>query len=75
MIQFDPTDYRIVIQRKDVEGHFYFVGSVSEFPDVEVFEDSSADAYNAIVGILADLKETSDKDGKPFPSPNVSASK
>lgn len=69
MNNFDPTEYGITIRRKPVEGHMYFVGTVTELPDIEVYEDSYQDAYNEVVNIIVDLKAVADKRGRQFPLP------
>jgi predicted HicB family RNase H-like nuclease len=69
MTDFDPSAYGITIRRKAVEDHMYFVGTVAELPDVEVFEDSFQDAYDEIMSILVGLKGVADERGRSFPRP------
>ena len=53
---FNPSEYGITISKRNVDGHRYFTGTVSELPDVEVFEDTLDDAYKEIFGIIGSLK-------------------
>lgn len=69
MNPFDPTEYKIGVQRRIVDDLSCFVGNVSEFPDVEVYEDSYAEAYESIVGIIADLHELATANGQALPPP------
>lgn len=69
MSAFNPSAYRITIVNKDVDGHRYFVGTVAEFPHVEVFEDTWADAYTAVAGIIEDLFDQAVAAGDGFPAP------
>lgn len=69
MKDFNPVAYRISVQFKEVDGESYFVGEVSEFPDVEVFEDSADAAYRAIVDIIGSLREQYTQLNRPFPTP------
>jgi HicB family len=69
MTIFDPNAYRITIQRKAIDKTLYFVGTVGELPDVEVYEDSYQEAYSALTTIISDLKATADAHGRLFPLP------
>lgn len=69
MNDFNPHDYGILIRRQLIEGNWFYVGSVIEFPDVEVFEESHAIAYESLVQILTTLKAAADRNGKFIPSP------
>ncbi len=73
MSKFDPTEYKISIQRQAVDSHMYYVGTVLELPDVEVYEDSFEQAYSALVCIIESLKEAADSQGRTFPSPSIQA--
>ncbi len=68
---FDPSAFGITIRKKNVEGHWYFSGTVTELPDVEVFEDSYEQAYQEVLNIILDLKQTADEKNRPFPTPQV----
>ncbi len=70
MKEFDPTRYRITVVNKDVDGHHFFVGTVVEFPHVKVYEDSWADAYQAILGMISDFYDQACETGEPFPEPS-----
>lgn len=71
MNDFDPSSYGITIRRQAVEGHIYFVGTVLELPDAEVYEDSQEDAYREILNVISSLKAMSDEQSKHFPVPTV----
>ena len=66
---FDPSAFGIMIRRKNVEGHWYFSGSVAELPDVEVFEDSYEVAYEEVLNVIESLKLVADEQHRPFPRP------
>lgn len=66
---FDPSAFGIMIRRKNVEGHWYFSGSVAELPDVEVFEDSNEAAYEEVLNVITSLKLVADEQHRPFPKP------
>lgn len=68
---FDPSTYRITVQRENVDGELCFVGTVMELPDVAVFEDSYTNAYSALLAVITDLKSAADGDGRPFPEPRA----
>jgi len=44
-----------VIEQKEIDGVSYFVGTVEEFPDVEVYGDSPEAAHEALVEIIEAL--------------------
>ena len=69
MTACNPSAYRITIVNKDVDGHRYFVGTVNEFPHVTVYEDTWADAYTALIGIIEDLYDQALESGEEFPAP------
>jgi hypothetical protein len=52
---FDPSAFGITIRKRNVEGHWYFSGSVAELPDVEVLEDSYEAAYEEVVNVITSL--------------------
>jgi predicted HicB family RNase H-like nuclease len=54
-VTFTPEMYSISIRRENVDGDLYYVGRVTEFPDVAVFEDSADEAYRSTVSALGDL--------------------
>jgi hypothetical protein len=66
---FDPSAFGIMIRRKNVEGHWYFSGSVAELPDVEVFEDSYEVAYEETLNVITSLKLVANEQHRPFPKP------
>lgn len=69
MSTFDPSAYRITIQRKITDGSACFVGTVSELPDVEVFEKTYKRAYEALTEVIQDLKAAADEQVRDFPVP------
>lgn len=52
---FDPSAFRITIRKRNIEGHWYFSGSVAELPDVEVLEDSYEMAYEEVINVIKSL--------------------
>ena len=70
-IDFNPSEYGITISKRNVNGHRYFAGTVSELPDVEVIEDTHADAYKEILGIISSLKLMSMGKQRLFPNPQI----
>ena len=68
---FNPIEYGITISKRNVNGHRYFAGTVSELPDVEVFEDTHAEAYKEILGIISSLKLMSMGKQRLFPNPQI----
>lgn len=69
MENFDASAYNISIVRRPVDGHFYFVGTVREFPHIKVYEDSWTDSYSAIKAILEDLYTEAVELGEKLPEP------
>ena len=72
---FNPSEYGITISKRNVDGHRYFTGNVSELPDVEVFEDTLDDAYKEILGIIGSLKLMSMGKQRSFPTPQIPTDK
>ena len=72
---FNPSEYGITISKRNVDGHRYFTGTVSELPDVEVFEDTLDDAYKEIFGIIGSLKLMSMGKQRSFPTPQIPTDK
>jgi hypothetical protein len=70
-IDFNPSEYGITISKRNMDGHRYFTGTVSELPDVEVFEDTLDDAYKGILGIIGSLKLLSMGKQRSFPNPKI----
>ncbi|UQV43464.1 hypothetical protein KIV45_15975 [Janthinobacterium lividum] len=64
MNEFNPHDYGILIRRQLIEGNWFYVGGVIEFPDIEVFEESHAIAYDSLIDIISSLKSAAEKHGK-----------
>ena len=69
MNNFDASAYSMLVQKQEIEGHYFYVGKVQEFPDVEVYEESVTDAYEALEDVVTTLKMVSDRDGGAFPTP------
>lgn len=68
-MSYDPTRYSIMVRKERIHGEELFVGRVSEFPDVEVFEDTFDDAYGALLEVINNLKEGYAQIGKAMPEP------
>jgi hypothetical protein len=66
---FDPSAFGITIRKRNVEGHWYFSGSVAELPDVEVLEDSYEVAYEEVINVISSLKLVADEQHRTFPQP------
>lgn len=59
--------YHFRVNKKFVDGHEYFVGTVDEFPDVVVFEDSAKAARSELFWILDELFAAAARHGRKFP--------
>lgn len=68
-MSYDPTRYSIMVRKEHMDGEDLFVGRVSEFPDVEVFEDTYGDAYDALLEVINNLKEGYTQISKEMPEP------
>lgn len=69
MSKFNPSEYGITIRQQLIDDHFFWVGRVAEFPDVEVFEESFSDAHDALLGILTSFNEAAERHGHLLPAP------
>lgn len=72
MAKFDPSAYHVTVCRQDVSGHPYFIGTLAEFPDIAVYEDSFQEAVDALLGTVQDLHDAAMSDGASFPAPITS---
>jgi predicted HicB family RNase H-like nuclease len=70
-IDFDPSEFGITIRKRNIEGQWYFAGTVSELPDVEVYEDTYEDAYQEILNVISNLKLMSNEKQRFFPAPQI----
>lgn len=70
MDNFDASAYNICVVRREIDGHYYFVGTVREFPHIKVYEDSWAQAYQALLGIIEDLFVEANELNEAFPAPS-----
>lgn len=66
---FDPSAFGITIRKKNIDGRWFFCGSVAELPDVEVFEESFDTAYEEVVNVVTSLKLLADEQKRSFPVP------
>jgi hypothetical protein len=69
MSQFNPAAYHVTVSYQDVGGHPYFVGTLAEFPDIRVYEDSFSEAVEALMGIVQNLRDDAVECGVDFPAP------
>ena len=69
--KFDPYLFTVHTERVFIEGGQYFKTSVFELPDVEVYEETAAEAYDVIIQCIVDLHDASVHDGRPFPYPET----
>ncbi len=67
---FNPSAYKITIQQAEVDGENVFVGTVAEFPDLAVYEDSFSEAYEAITSVIESLRTSFAENNQDFPEPN-----
>lgn len=66
---FCPSAFCIAILEKNIDGTWYFSGSVLELPDVEVFENSYEQAYTELINVITSLKLYADEQHRSFPKP------
>ena len=71
MKEFDASNYTISIVRRNIDGHFYFVGTVREFPNIAVYEENWTNSYEAVQAILEDLYTESIELNESFPQPII----
>lgn len=69
--KFDPYSFTVHTERVFIEGGQYFKTSVFELPDVEVYEETAAEAYEVIIQCIVDLHDAAVRDGRPFPYPET----
>ncbi|MFZ6801914.1 toxin-antitoxin system HicB family antitoxin [Undibacterium sp. Di24W] len=69
MAKFNPSEYSVLIQYRKIDGHFFYVGTVKELPDVEVYEESYVDAYSEALATITNLYEMAQELSRPFPLP------
>jgi hypothetical protein len=62
-------EYTISVRREKVDGEACFVARVAEFPDVTVYEDSAADAYQSLLSVVSDLVDQLRGSGAAVPVP------
>jgi len=66
---FDPENYSISVKKVHVDGDTFYQGCVRELPDVEIFERSAAETYEAVTEVISTLYEVHVEQGRPFPAP------
>lgn len=71
--QFNPHKYVVLVTQVAIDGEEYFRATVEELPDVEVFEETNAAAYEQAIGVIADLYQLALDDKRPFPEPQSQA--
>jgi predicted HicB family RNase H-like nuclease len=65
----DATRYSISIRKTTEDGETTFEGTVKELPDVAVYEDSYAKAYESAIDVIESLASAASEDQLPFPEP------
>ena len=65
----DPKAYAITVTLEHESGDPVYVARVKEFPDVEVFEGTAEEAYNAVLGVIEDLYDHLKEVGVTPPEP------
>ena len=65
----NPHNYNIGISLKEIEGDSIYVGTAVEFPDVRVYEEDPASAYQQVVAVIEDLVAMTEKMGHEVPVP------
>lgn len=71
MNDFDPYAFTVHTERVVIDGDLYFKTTVYELPNVEVYEQTAAEAYDNIIQVIVDLHESAMKEGRPFPVPEA----
>jgi hypothetical protein len=66
---FDPTQYRIGIQRVLDEGESFLKATVAELPDVAVFGDDYPSVVEETLDVIQRLHAVARENGRSFPSP------
>jgi hypothetical protein len=65
----DADRYAITVRRVEVDGELLYRGTVREFPDVAVYENSREEAFGGVLSVIDALRELAEEDGRPFPTP------
>ena len=66
---FDPEMYMLRIRKETNGGEIQFVGRVEEFPEISVYEETSGDAYDALLAILEHVNTLYKRNNKSLPQP------
>jgi hypothetical protein len=66
---FDSHAYGVTVRRVTIDGALLYQGRVRELPDVEVYEESYAAAYELAVDAVQTLYAMHIEEGRPFPAP------
>lgn len=68
-MKFDPETYSISIRKEDVDGEIYYVGRVTELPNISCYEDTYSEAWEKVIDAVTTLKRVADEDDVEFPIP------
>jgi predicted HicB family RNase H-like nuclease len=66
----DAHSYNVTVRRDVVDSEVLFVATVKEFPHVVVYSESAAEAYEEAVGVVRDLVEAAEEEGRVAPTPS-----
>ncbi len=67
----NAQNYKITIQKIEIDGELYFEATVKEFPDVAVFEDDASTAYALALETIEGLIEMAEDMGHQIPQPSA----
>ena len=68
-MNFDADMYTVTVRKENVDGDFYFVGRVSEFPNISSYEDTYDEARLMVIDSINSLHKIAIEDGVSFPEP------
>lgn len=68
---FDPDLYTITIRKETDDGETCYVGTVAEFRNVSVYEDTHEAALAAIRDVLTTIAKMAEETGQPLPAPQA----
>lgn len=69
MKTIDPQDYEISIRKVREDSETVFRATVRELPDVAVYEDTYAAAYDVVCDVIRNLYEQAKEQKRNFPAP------
>ncbi|ALQ51706.1 hypothetical protein [Nitrosomonas ureae] len=68
-MNFDPESYSITIRKEEIDDVILYVGRVTEFPNISVYEEDFETARKLIIDAIQTLKKMADETHTDFPRP------